>query len=215
MPRGTIVATWQGHGMRYSISGRQLNIGDALKQHVNGNLEHVVSRFAERPTHASTVFAKNGQDIECEIIIHLSTGLSVQSKSSSQDIYQSFDKSCDRITKQLRRYKRRLKNHHKTRSAPVESSVASAYILAAEEDGGDREVEEPETLQPVIIAETETRVPLLSVGEAVMQMELAGASVLVFRNERNDGINVVYRRDDGNIGWIEPDVARENSGSGG
>ena len=201
--------------MRYSISGRQLYIGDALKRHVNGNLEHVVSKFAERPTQASTVFAKNGHDIECEIIIHLSTGLSVQSKSSASDIYLSFDKSCDRITKQLRRYKRRLKNHHKTRSAPVESSVASSYILAAEEADGEREGEEPDSLQPVIIAETETRVPLLSVGEAVMQMELAGASVLVFRNDRNDGINVVYRRDDGNIGWIEPDIVREKASGGG
>ena len=200
--------------MRYNISGRHLHIGDALKQHVSENLEHVVSKFAERPTQATTVFTKNGQDIECEIIIHLSTGLSVQSKFDSQDIYQSFDQSCDRITKQLRRYKRRLKNHHKTRAAPVESSAASSYILAAEEADSGPEVEEPDTLQPVIIAETETRVSLLSVGEAVMQMELAGASVLVFRNDRYDGINVVYRRDDGNIGWIEPEFANDKSSGG-
>ncbi len=201
--------------MRYSISGRHLHIGDALKEHVNGNLEHVISKFAERPTHATTVFAKNGPKIECEIIIHLSTGLSVQSKSSTQDIYQSFDKSCDRITKQLRRYKRRLKNHHKARSTPVESSAASSYILAAEKAGGELDSEEPDSLQPVIIAETETRVPLLSVGEAVLQMELSESSVLVFRNERNDGINVVYRRDDGNIGWIEPDADRAGEAGGG
>jgi hypothetical protein len=78
---------------------------------------------------------------------------------------------------------------------------ASSYILASEPESGD---DEPETLQPIIVAEMESKIPSLSVGEAVMQMELAGAPVLVFRNEKKDGLNVVYRRDDGNIGWIDP-----------
>ena len=106
------------------------------------------------------------------------------------------------MEKQLRRYKRRLKNHHRERSEPVELSGAASYILAPSEDGAD--AQEPETLQPMIIAEMETQIPNLSVGEAVMQMELAGAPVLVFHPEGKDGVNVVYRRDDGNIGWIDP-----------
>ena len=105
------------------------------------------------------------------------------------------------MEKQLRRYKRRLKDHHRARAIPVELSEASAYILASETEGEDSE---PESLQPIIVAEMETRIPSLSVGEAVMQMELAGVPVLVFRNEGKDGLNVVYRRDDGNIGWIDP-----------
>ena len=105
------------------------------------------------------------------------------------------------MEKQLRRYKRRLKDHHKDRAEPVEIYGASSYILASEVES---EEQEPDTLQPIIVAEMETKIPSLSVGEAVMQMELAGAPVLVFRNEGKEGVNVVYRRDDGNIGWIDP-----------
>ena len=109
------------------------------------------------------------------------------------------------MDKQLRRYKRRLKDHHADRSQPVELSGASSYILAASKAD---EIEEPETLAPMIIAEMETKIPQLTVGEAVMQMELAGAPVLVFRNDKQDaGINIVYRREDGNIGWIDPKTA--------
>ena len=103
--------------------------------------------------------------------------------------------------KQLRRYKRRLKDHHRDRPDPVEVSAAGSYILASNEDNDDAE---GEVLNPAIIAEMEATIPSLTVGEAVMQMELAHAHVLVFRNEKHSGINVVYRRDDGNIGWIDP-----------
>jgi hypothetical protein len=105
------------------------------------------------------------------------------------------------MDKQLRRYKRRLKDHHKERSQPVELSDAGSYILAPTDESGEAE---QDTLSAMIIAETETKIPSLSAGEAVMQMELANASVLVFRNEKHNGINVVYRREDGNIGWVDP-----------
>jgi hypothetical protein len=105
------------------------------------------------------------------------------------------------MEKQLRRYKRRLKDHHKERPEPVELLGASSYILASESDS---DAQEPETLQPMIIAEMQTKIATLSVGEAVMHMELAGAPVLVFRKEGKEGLNVVYRREDGNIGWIDP-----------
>ena len=101
----------------------------------------------------------------------------------------------------MRRYKRRLKDHHRERAQPVELSAASSYVISTqnESDGA-----EPETLQPLIVAEMEQKIQFLSVGEAVMQMELAGAPVLVFRNEGHNGVNVVYHREDGNIGWVDP-----------
>jgi len=105
------------------------------------------------------------------------------------------------MEKQLRRYKRRLKDHHKDRVNPVELSDAGSYILASSTESEDNE---PEGVSSMIVAEMETKIPSLSVGEAVMQMELADAPVLVFRNEGHSGINVVYRREDGNIGWIDP-----------
>jgi hypothetical protein len=105
------------------------------------------------------------------------------------------------MEKQLRRYKRRLKDHHRDRAEPVELFGVSTYILAG--DSAEPE-SEPDSLQPIIVAEMETKIPSLSVGEAVMQMELAGAPVLVFRKQGKDTVNVVYRREDGNIGWIDP-----------
>ena len=104
------------------------------------------------------------------------------------------------MEKQLAATSGELEDRHRDRQDPIEALEASSYILQGEEGEG----EEPETLQPVIVAEMETRVQFLSVGEAVMQMELAGAHLLVFRNEAHGGVNVVYRRDDGNIGWIDP-----------
>jgi len=187
--------------MRYQISGKQIDVGDALKTHVEQELASVVEKYAERPTDAHVVFSKNAAAFACEATVHLSTGLTAQASGQAHEIYAAFDACSEKMEKQLRRYKRRLKDHHRARAEPVELSGASSYILASETEGEDSE---PESLQPIIVAEMETRIPSLSVGEAVMQMELAGVPVLVFRNEGKDGLNVVYRRDDGNIGWIDP-----------
>ncbi|MBY6066196.1 ribosome-associated translation inhibitor RaiA [Leisingera aquaemixtae] len=185
--------------MRYKISGKQIDIGEALQVHVQNELGSAVQKYAERPTDATVVFSRSAHEYVCEATVHLSTGLSAQAKAHETEIYAAFDACCEKMEKQLRRYKRRLKDHHKDRSEPVEHLGANSYILASEEADS-----EPDSLQPIIVAEMETRIPSLSVGEAVMQMELAGAPVLVFRNEGKDGLNVVYRREDGNIGWIDP-----------
>lgn len=187
--------------MRYQISGKQIDIGEALQTHVQTELSEAVNKYAERPTDALVVFSKSGHEFVCETVVHLSTGLTAQAKAHNNEIYAAFDDCCEKMEKQLRRYKRRLKDHHKDREQPVELYGASSYILRGESDA---EASEPETLQPMIVAEMETKIPSLSVGEAVMQMELAGAPVLVFKNEGKDAVNVVYKRDDGNIGWIDP-----------
>jgi ribosomal subunit interface protein len=187
--------------MQYQISGKQIDIGEALQVYVKDGLGTVVEKYAERPTDAHVIFSKNGSEFVCEAIVHLSTGLTAQASAHAHDIHASFDQCADKMEKQLRRYKRRLKDHHKARPDPVEVFGGASYILAAEEAGDSPE---PEGMEPMIIAEMETRIPALSVGEAVMQMELAHAPVLVFRNDKSNGVNVVYRREDGNIGWIDP-----------
>ncbi len=187
--------------MRYQISGKQIDIGNALQTYVQDELNGIVQKYAERPTDANIVFSKSGSEFVCEATVHLSTGLTASAKGHAHEIHAAFDSTSDKMEKQLRRYKRRLKDHHQERSEPVEYSGASSYILASDQESEDSE---PETLQPMIVAEMEARVQSLSVGEAVMQMELAGAPVLVFKNEGNNGLNVVYRREDGNIGWIDP-----------
>ncbi|MCA2011708.1 ribosome hibernation-promoting factor, HPF/YfiA family [Pararhodobacter sp. CCB-MM2] len=187
--------------MRYQISGKQLDVGEALQTHVKNELGNVMEKYSQRPTDANIVFSRDAHTYVCESTVHLSTGLTAQAKGQANDVYAAFDACCERMDKQLRRYKRRLKDHHRDRSGPVEFAGASSYILAAEEGA---EGDEPDSLQPMIIAEMEARIPSISAGEAVMQMELAHAPVLVFRNERHGGLNVVYRREDGNIGWIDP-----------
>lgn len=187
--------------MKYQISGKQIDIGESLTAHVKTEIDAVIEKYAQRPTDAQVVFSRDAHEYVCETVVHLSTGLTVQASAHDTEIYAAFDQCIERMDKQLRRYKRRLKDHHSERANPVEVLGAASYILAAEE--GTEEAE-PESLQPMIIAEMETRVPTLSVGEAVMQMELAAVPVLVFRNEKSHGVNVVYRREDGNIGWIDP-----------
>jgi len=187
--------------MRYQISGKQIDIGESLQSHVRTELDASVSKYAGRPTDAVVVFSRSGHEYVCETVVHLSTGLTAQAKGHATEIYAAFDSACEKMDKQLRRYKRRLKDHHKARPQPVELSDAGSYILAANEQEDD---EDHETDAPVIVAEMEAKIPEISVGEAVMQMELAHAPVLVFRNEKHSGINVVYRREDGNIGWVDP-----------
>jgi len=187
--------------MRYQITGKQIDIGEALQTHVQTELGEVFGKYSGRPTDANVIFSKSGHEYVCETVVHLSTGLTAQAKGHDTEIYAAFDSAAEKMEKQLRRYKRRLKDHHNGRSQPVELSDAGSYILASNSESDEQE---PEGLSPMIVAEMETKIPEISVGEAVMQMELANAPVLVFRNERHSGVNVVYRREDGNIGWIDP-----------
>ncbi|MDV7270607.1 ribosome-associated translation inhibitor RaiA [Thioclava sp. A2] len=187
--------------MRYQISGKQLDVGDALQTHVKAELGETVEKYSQRPTDATVVFSKNAHEFLCEATVHLSTGLTATAKGHATEVYAAFESCREKMDKQLRRHKRRLKDHHKERSEPVEFGAAGMYVLAADEDesgadGGG--------LSPIIVAEMETKVPTISVGEAVMQMELSGADLLVFRNEKHGGVNVVHRREDGNVGWIDP-----------
>jgi len=191
----------EGGIMRYQISGRQIDIGEALQTHVKAELGEVVDKYAQRPTDVTIVFSRDGYEHVCEAVIHLSTGLTAQAKGHATEIYAAFESCREKMDKQLRRYKRRLRSHHRDRTAPVEYDGGSAYILASSED---REETDTDTLQPIVIAEMETKIPSITVGEAVMQLELAGHRMLVFRNEGHGGVNVVYRREDGNIGWIDP-----------
>lgn len=187
--------------MRYQISGKQLDVGEALQTHVTAELGELIEKYAQRPTDAVVVFSKIAHEVVCDITIHLATGLSAQSKGRATEVYPAFEAARERMDKQIRRYKRRLRSHTAARTTPVEFGGASSYILAASEEPEDTEVD---SLQPLVIAEMETQVPIITVGEAVMQLELSAQKFLVFRNIGHSGVNIVYRREDGNIGWIDP-----------
>ena len=197
--------------MRIRVSGKDIDIGKALQTHVNQELGESLGKYAGRPTDATVTFSRDGSGYVCEIFVHLSTGLTAQANGAAAEIYPAFEAARERMAKQLRRHKRRLKDHHKERPQPVGTSPASSFVLAPfgededDEESGEAVDGADGAEAPTIIAEMQTQVPSLTVGEAVMQMELAHAPVLVFRNEKGGGaINVVYRREDGNIGWIDP-----------
>ena len=120
--------------MQYQISGKQIDIGEALQTHVKDELGSIVQKYAERPTDANVVFSRMGAEFVCEAVVHLSTGLTAQARGHAHDIYAAFDNAGQKMETQLRRYKRRLKNHHQERAEPVEHFGASYNILAGSED---------------------------------------------------------------------------------
>lgn len=200
--------------MHTKVSGKHIDIGDALRTHVEERLLESVSKYFDRPVDAAVVFSRDGYGYKCDSSVHLPTGLTAKAQGQHGDIYLAFDQSAERIEKQLRRYKRRIKDHHQRRAGPIDSFEAPHYVIAAQEEHEEEGAAVTEGVaaatagedgyQPLIIAEMTQGIPSLGVGEAVMQLELAHAPFLMFRNDGNGRINVVFRRDDGNIGWIDP-----------
>ena len=189
--------------MDIKISGKQIDVGDALRTHVEQNLIAAVGKYFDRPVKAHVVFSRNGHEFKCDSSVHLSTGLTAQAHAANSDIYAAFEQATSRIEKQLRRYKRRLKDHHHNRQKPVEMIEAQAYVLRSHDEEAD-DTGEANGMQPVIVAEMTTDIKFLTVGEAVMQMELAHSQFLMFKNDANGRINIVFQREDGNVGWIDP-----------
>ena len=194
--------------MKITISGKQVETGSALRQHVEQRLDSVLGKYLDRAVAAHVTVSKSRHQFRADCSAHLSTGLTAQSHAEDSDIYTAFDGALERLEKQLRRYKRRLRNHHRRRAEPVPADNGQSYVLAPQDD---EESPDGDDSQPLIVAETTTLIRSLTVGEAVMQMEIAHAPVLVFRNEANGGINVVYQREDGNIGWIDPTSQRSDA----
>ena len=188
--------------MHIQVKGKQIDVGAALTEHVTDHISNGISKYFDRSADVTVTFSKEAHTFRCDCHVHLPTGLVVQSTGKAAEVYAAFDAGAERIEKQLRRYKRRLRDHHKDRRKPVEVVAAPSYVLQAADEGP--EGEDQVDLQPAIIAEMTETIQSLSVGEAVMQMELADKSFLMFRNDANDRVNLVFRRDDGNIGWVDP-----------
>lgn len=186
--------------MQVQISGKSVDVGESLRGHITERLEQNVAKYFDGDADGHVTLMREGNDFRVECVVHLSSGIVLQAKGQANDAYASFDKAADRLEKRLRRYKRRLKDYHAKAGNRPPVLDASSYVIAT----GDDETPEPEDLSPAIIAETTTRIQQLSVGEAVMQLDVSEAPFLFFKNVSHGGLNVVYRRDDGNLGWIDP-----------
>jgi ribosomal subunit interface protein len=190
--------------MKLQITGRNLDIGDALRAHITDRLEQVAGKYFTAPIDGRVTLEKEGVEFRAECLVHVGTGIELEARAHANDPYGAVDTALEKLEKRLRRYKRRLRDHHTNRREPAPSFAVSERVIEA---GAETDVDEnePEGLNPVIIAETRANLQELTVGEAVMQLDISDRSFLVFSNGSEGRINVVYRRGDGNIGWIDPD----------
>lgn len=189
------------YSMDIQVHGKQIDIGDALRQHVVDRLSDGVTKYFESALDANITLSREAHLIRVDCSVHVGHDIRLQSHGEAPDPYAAFDMALERIEKRVRRYKRRLTDHHQRQRENFESQQATAYVLASEDD---ESVEEPTSDQPIIVAEMETEIPTITVGDAVMRMDLAESPVFMFRNSAHGGLNVVYRRTDGNVGWIDP-----------
>ncbi|HEV2334195.1 MAG TPA: ribosome-associated translation inhibitor RaiA [Stellaceae bacterium] len=191
--------------MQLTVTGKQVDVGNALRRHVEAALDTLLGKYFGTAIEAHVVFAREGHLIHAEISLHIGRGIVVNSSAVASDHYPAFDAAAERLAKQLRRYKRRLRDFHGKARAPAEpGEIARSFVLAPVDEEAAGEEFVADDASPVVVAEMSTELPRLTVGEAAMRLDLADLPVLLFRNRAHDELNLVYRRGDGNIGWIDP-----------
>ena len=188
--------------MKLLITGKNLDMGESLRSRIEERIASGVGRLFDGSVKSQVVIEKQRGFFHSECILNLPTGLSLQAHGRGADAHASFDEAASHLERQLKRYKKRLRDHQQSRTEePVRAFSARSYVIA----GSGEETQEPDSdLAPAIIAETTEDIPELSVGEAVMQLEISNLPFVLFRNRTGTGLNLVYRRHDGHIGWIEP-----------
>jgi ribosomal subunit interface protein len=188
--------------MQITVSGKQVDLSDALRTRVLDHLDVIASKYFDHALEAQVTFSRARSFFICDINVHAGRGLSLRGEGEAADANTAFDDAAEHIAKRLRRYRRRVNEHARDSANRERPEAARQYTLRQEDEGtargGNGEV------HATVIAEQVTEISLLSVGEAVMRMDLADQPVLMFRNSTTGELNVVYRRSDGNIGWIDP-----------
>jgi ribosomal subunit interface protein len=185
--------------MTLRVSGKNVDIGESLRTHAVARVEETLAKLYAGPFKGHATVEKEGNGFRTECALHLGTGITVQAVGTALDAYQSVEQAIDHIEKQLRRYKKRLREHPANGARP---DVWEGTVRVLEVPDDDQEV--PVDFNPVVIAESTTPLKALSVGEAVQELDLGGEPFVLFRNAKHGGLNVVYRRRDGHIGWVDP-----------
>jgi ribosomal subunit interface protein len=193
--------------MLINVSGKQVDLSDALRTRVASSLDVIAQKYFDHAMEANVTFSRARSFFTCDINVHAGRGLTLRGEGEAGDAHAAFDDAAEHIAKRLRRYRRRVNEHHRDQSARAAApKTGRAYVLQAEADVPPAEVPAggEAAAFATVIAETQTDIRELTVGDAVMRMDLADQSVLMFRNSASGVLNVVYRRADGNIGWIDP-----------
>ena len=190
--------------MQISVSGKGVDVGEALRKHVEEQTEEHVKKYIDRVTSVNVVVSREAHLFRVDITGNLGThsGLVVRSRGENEDVYSAFDESLAKTAKQLRRYKRKITNHHKADAIPAAASVKQGKKYTLKPEAGEQEDNKHAGL---VIAEKPTAIETMTVSEAVMKMDLQDLPALMFFNSAHGGLNVVYRRIDGNISWVDPE----------
>lgn len=191
--------------MSVRVSGKHMEIGDAFRNRIEDAIEGAIGKYFDGGFSSQVTVERSGSRFTSDCKVHLDTGIVLQATGQAQEPQTSFDISADRIEKRLRRYKRRLKDHHNGNGQDAFPEVAYRVMAS----GPDDEDEVPADYAPAVVAESSRQLRTMTVASAVMALDLTDDPVLIFKNAGNDALNVVYRRNDGNIGWI--DAASTNS----
>lgn len=194
--------------MQITVAGKQLATSDALRSHVETGLGTITGKYFDHALEARVTFRKdakgsNGGHFACDINLHAGRGLTMRGEGQGPDAMRAFDIAAEHVGKRLRRYRRRVNEHARSQAPARDGEILREYVLPMEEEGDDApEVNGAE--HPAVVAEPLGELHQLTVGEATMRLDLSGGAVVVFRNSANGMINVVYRRQDGHVGWIDP-----------
>lgn len=192
--------------MEMTVQGKQIDVGDALREHVKGKMTDIDQKYFNHATDATVTFSREGHGglFKVNISMHIGKNIMVVSEAVEGDPYVAFDAASEKAAKRLRRYKRKLRDHHERIQKTPETELVKASYFTIASGAQEQDNQEETQDEPIIIAEIKTNIEKLSVSEAVMRMELAEQNSLLFRNSTNDKLSLVYVRKDGNIGWIEP-----------
>ena len=190
--------------MPFRVSGKNIEVGEALRERISARVLEALEKYFDGGFSGHVTVGKEAFGFHTECVVHLDSGIVLRADSMAADAYLSADQAAENLEKRLRRYHRRLKDHRangRGNDGANAGDMAPSYVIAAPEDDAD---EQAAAFNPVIIAEATTAFKRLSVSEAVIELDMTGAPVVVFRHAGHGRVNLVYRRADGNVGWIDP-----------
>ncbi len=192
--------------MTLRISGKHMDIGDAFRTRIMERIGETIEKYFDRGFSGQVTVIKAGSRYTADCTIRLDSGASLQAAGEAQDPIQAFEAAAERLEKRLRRYKRRLKSHYPNNVGSSADAIQMAYAVMEPLTDDDEEI--PENFAPAIVAESSMALQTMSVASAVIELDTKDSPVFVFRNAGNDHLNIVYRRPDGNIGWIDPSTTK-------
>jgi ribosomal subunit interface protein len=205
--------------MQIQVAGKHVDVGAALRDRITDELSSAIGKFFDRGGDADVIVSRQGHAFRVDCLVNLASGQKLQSHGTGGDAHMAFSDALAKIESRIRRYKRRLKDHSVAATAKMAQTTAVYTTILSPDDAGDHEewlddaaVDGPPSA--MIIAENDTQVKTLTVSGAVMELDLTESQTIVFRNAAHGGLSVVYRRADGNIGWIDPERTRSLNGPG-